>query len=218
VLHVSKKRLILSVIVVILFLAGCAPKTTPVDKMYNVLEQVAVKEKGFEEQQGPLVTLEKQEKNIYDQIIQLGTKDYDKIVKLSNEAIASADKRKDFLDKETNSLQQSEKEFKKITAIKQELTTDLKKRADELYNIMMQRYQAHDELYQEYSDAIQADKQLYEMFKNKNLPLTELEAQVNKNNEVYKMVTAANNTFNKFTEQYNAKKLEFYKKAGLNTK
>lgn len=220
VLHVNKKRLILSVIIVILLLAGCSTnKATPVDKMYNILEQVAAKEKGFEEQQDPLVALEKQEKTIYDQMIKLGMKDYNQIVQLADEGIASADKRKDYLDKETNSIKQSEAEFKKVPAITKELDNPgLKKQADALYNIMMQRYQAHDELYLEYSGAIQDDKQLYEMFKNKNLPLNQLEAQVNKVNEDYKKVAAANDAFNKFTEQYNAKKLEFYKNAGLNAK
>jgi hypothetical protein len=53
------------------------------------------------------------------------------------------------------------------------------------------------------------------MFKNKNLPLKDLETQVKTGNETYRMVYDANKIFNKLTNQYNEKKLLFYKKAGI---
>jgi predicted patatin/cPLA2 family phospholipase len=93
----------------------------------------------------------------------------------------------------------------------------LKKIVNQLNDIMMKRYDAHRELYKQYSDAIQYDKELYQMFKNKNLSLEDLEAQINKLNETYKKVYTANDQFNKYTQQYNEKKLLFYKKAGLKT-
>jgi len=185
-----------------LILAGCIGKKTPVEKMYDVLEEVVSKEKVFEEQQEPLVTLEKKEKEIYDQIIELGMKEYDQIVKLSDDAIILTDQRKNHMEKETKSLKESEQVFKKAAAIKDEFDDpELTKIANELSDIMMQRYQAH--------------KELYMMFKNKNLPLEDLEGQVKKLNETYKKVFDTNEKFNKLTEQYNNKKLSFYKKAGL---
>jgi hypothetical protein len=187
--------------------------------MYDVLENVVNKEKVFDEQQEPLVALEKQEKAVYDQIIKQGMKEYDQIVKLSDEALALADKRKEHLEKETTSLKESEQEFSKVADLKEQIEDPgLKKLANDLYGIMMKRYEAHRDLYKQYSEALQYDKQLYQMFKNKNLPLEDLEAQINKLNESYKMVYAANEQFNKYTEQYNEKKLSFYKKAGLKTK
>jgi len=199
-----------------LILAGCIGKKTPVEKMYDVLEEVVSKEKVFEEQQEPLVTLEKKEKEIYDQIIELGMKEYDQIVKLSDDAIILTDQRKNHMEKETKSLKESEQVFKKAAAIKDEFDDpELTKIANELSDIMMQRYQAHKELYKEYSNALTYDKELYMMFKNKNLPLEDLEGQVKKLNETYKKVFDTNEKFNKLTEQYNNKKLSFYKKAGL---
>jgi nitrous oxide reductase len=189
---------------------------TPVEKMYDVLEKVAASEKEFEEQQDPLVTLEKKEKEIYDQIIDLGMKEYDQIVKLSDDALALADERKEHMEKETNSIKESEKEFKEVADLKDEFDDPaLTKLANELYDIMIQRYNAHEVLFKEYSEALKYDKELYVMFKNKDLPLEDLEAQVNKLNESYKKVFDANENFNKLTEQYNDKKLSFYKKAGL---
>lgn len=212
----NKYRFILLLSVLIVIFAGCTKEKTSVEKMYDVLEKVVSAEKEFEEQQNPLVTLEKKEKEIYDQIIKLGMKEYNQIVKLSDEALLLADQRKEHMEKETNSMKESEKEFKKAANIKDKFEdTALTKLANELYEIMMERYKAHDELNIEYNEALKNDKELYEMFKNKDLPLEDLEAQVNKLNETYKRVYTANEKFNMLTEQYNDKKLSFYKQAGL---
>ncbi|MEH6905342.1 YkyA family protein, partial [Neobacillus drentensis] len=85
-----KCSLLLCLSILIVIIAGCTKEKTPVEKMYDVLEKVVSAEKVFEEQQNPLVTLEKREKEIYDQIIKLGMKEYDQIVKLSDEAVLLA--------------------------------------------------------------------------------------------------------------------------------
>lgn len=204
---------------ILIILAGCSNEKTPVEKMHTILENVVAKEKSFEEQQEPLVSLEKKEKELYDQIIALGMKDYDKIVKLSDEALSLTEQRKKHMEKETNSIKESEQEFKKAAEIKEEFEdADVKRAANELYDTMMERYRAHEALQSEYSQAIENDKQLYQMFKDKNLPLEQLEAQVTKVNETYKKVFAANENFNKLTEQYNGLKLIFYEKAELTAK
>ena len=215
----SRSSILLIVAVFIFILSGCTEKKTTLEKMYAVLENVVNKEKVFEEQQEPLVTLEKQEKELYDQIIKQGMKEYDQIVKLSDEALVLADKRKELLEKETTSIKESEQEFAKIAKLKSQLDDPaLKEKANDLYDVMMNRYEAHRDLYKQYNEALQYDKELYQMFKNKNLPLEDLEAKINKLNEAYQKVYAANEQFNKFTVEYNEKKLLFYKKAGLKTK
>ncbi|MEH7440549.1 YkyA family protein [Neobacillus drentensis] len=213
----SKWRFFISVIAVIFIISGCQAKETPEEKIYDVLEKVVDKEKVFEEQQDPLVKLEEEEKVLYDQIIKLGMKEYDQIVKLSDKALTLTEKRKTLMEKETNSIKDSEKEFKKVAVIKDDLDNqELKKLANDLYDTMTQRYEAHGVLYKEYTEALKNDKELYEMFKNKDLPLEDLEAKVVQLNDNYKKVFEANENFNKLTEQYNDKKLAFYKKAGLN--
>lgn len=197
-------------------LSGCFTQKPPADKMHNVLESVVSAEKGFEDQQEPLVSLEKQEKGIYDQIIGLGMKQYDQIVKLSDEAAALADQRKEHMELENKSLKKSKNRFKEVANLKDDFDDPaLKKQVNELYDLMMERYEAHDDLYKEYSDGIKYDKDLYGMLKNKSLPLEDLENQVNKVNQTYEKIFAANKKFNQLTEQYNSKKELFYKKAGL---
>jgi hypothetical protein len=217
VLFKSKWRFFISVIAVIFIISGCQAEETPEEKMYDVLEKVVDKEKVFEEQQDPLVKLEEEEKVLYDQIIKLGMKEYAQIVKLSDKALTLTEKRKTLMEKETNSIKDSEKEFKKVAVIKDDLDNqELKKLANDLYDTMTKRYEAHEVLYKEYTEALKNDKELYEMFKNKDLPLQDLEAKVVQLNDNYKKVFEANENFNQLTEQYNDKKLAFYKKAGLN--
>jgi hypothetical protein len=217
VLFKSKWRFFISVIAVIFIISGCQAEQTSEEKMYDVLEKVVDKEKVFEEQQDPLVKLEEEEKVLYDQIIKLGMKEYDQIVKLADKALTLTEKRKTLMEKETNSIMDSEKEFKKVAVIKDDLDNqELKKLANDLYDTMTKRYEAHEVLYKEYTEALKNDKELYEMFKNKDLPLQDLEAKVVQLNDNYKKVFEANENFNKLTEQYNDKKLAFYKKAGLN--
>jgi hypothetical protein len=206
-------------LLILFLLTSCLQKKTAVEKIYTVLESVVSAEKEFVDQQDPLVSLEKKEKNTYDKIIGLGMKQSNEIDKLSDEALAMAEKRKRLIGKETKSIKESEKEFQKIEDLKNEIQDkDLKKRADELYQLMKNRYKAHDTLNQDYLSGIINDEKLYKMFKDKNLSTEELENQVVEVNNSYKKIYQSNDQFNSLTEQYNTKKLLFYKKAGLKIK
>jgi hypothetical protein len=214
----GKNGLLLFVFMFTVAIAGCTAKQNdPTEKVYTILENVVAKEQVFEKQQEPLVALEKKEKGLYAQILKLGMKEYDQIAQLADEALASADKRKELIEKETASLKESEIEFQKVANVKKDFKNpDLEKLVEDLFQIMVNRYRAHDELYKQYTEGIQYDKELYSMFKNKDIHLEDLENQVKKVNESYKKVNEENQKFNQYTEEYNDKKLSFYKKAGLN--
>lgn len=210
-------RFIFSLLVVMVVLTACFHQKTPTEKIYDILEKVVVAEKGFEEQQEPLVTLEKKEKDEYDKIIGLGMKQYDQIVKLSNEAISMVDKRKQYMEKETESIKKSKNEFMKIAKLKDEIKDPtIKKQVDNLYDVMMKRYKVHETLYKEYVIGANGDKKLYQMFKDKNLSIEDLETQVNDLNGTYQKIYNTNLDFNKLTKSYNVIKVKFYKQAELN--
>lgn len=200
----------------VLSLTGCMDRQTPEEKMFEELEKVVSIEKVFEDQQDPLVELEKQEKEIYEQIISLGMKEYDQIVKLADEALKIADKREKHIEKEKESIKQSQQEFKNVSKIIEEIEDPaLKKQAAELQGTMKERYKIHDELYKNYKQGLQYDKELYEMLKDKELSFEKLEEQINKVNKVYETVLKNNQEFNDKTDQYNKEKMAFYKKAGI---
>lgn len=213
----TKSCLALILFAVIMVLTACFHQKTPIEKIYDVLGKVVLAEKGFDQQQDPLVSLEKSEKGIYDKIIGLGMKKYDQIVKLSNEALDIVSKRKEYMEKETASIGESKREFKKLALIKGEIKDPiLLKQVNDLYSIMVQRYKAHDTLHNDYLKGANGDEKLYQMFKDKNLSLEKLETQINYLNDTYQKIFDANENFNKLTKRYNDTKLKLYKNSGLN--
>lgn len=209
-------RIIFSIFAISFLLTGCVSKEETTERMYQALEKVVEAEKTFEEQQEPLVKLEKQEKEIYNQIMALGMKQHDEIVTLSDEALSIIDKRRELLQKEIDSINASKTEFKQAEEIKDEIDdTEQKKKASELLEIMRNRYKVHNRLAKEYTSALESDKELYLMLKDESVSYEKLEEHVTKLNTIYQKVYDANEEFNELTAQYNEKKLEFYEEAGL---
>lgn len=211
------KKIFLTVVIIALFvLTGCFNRQTPEEKIYEILENVVKLEEVFEDQQKPLLDLENEEKALYDQIISLGMKEYDKIVELSNKAIEIVDKRKELMEKENNSILSAKEAFVKIEPIISEIEDDkTKKLGEKLYDTMMKRYEAHEQLFEKYMEGLSNDRKLYEMLKNKEMSMKELQDQIEKINKTYEEVIEVNQLFNDSTNQYNQEKMEFYKQSKL---
>ncbi|KAB2337727.1 hypothetical protein F7731_06965 [Cytobacillus depressus] len=215
----NKSSLLLVCMIVVFILSGCLNEQNPIEKVYEVLEKVVESEQAFEEQQEPLIELEKKEKKIYDQIISLGMKEFPEVSKLSDEATVIVDDRKKHILKEHESIKASEKEFRALTEIIDEIDEpEQKEKSQKLFDIMIERYAIYDDLFQHYSKALELDKQLYSMFKNKDINLMDIDEQITKINEVYGKIIEANERFNEKTKEYNDTKLSFYKESGLNVK
>jgi hypothetical protein len=198
-------------------LTGCMSKESSAEKLYQVLENVVDAEKEFEEQQEPLVELERKEKDIYNEIMTLGMKQHEKIIMLSDEALSIIEKRKNHLQLEIDSINASKREFTKAQEVIKDIKdTDQKKKAEDLSKIMQKRYQLHNKLSKEYLSALERDRELYLMLKEESTSYDKLEAHIVDSNTTYQKVFEANEEFNDVTAQYNEKKLEFYKEAGLN--
>jgi hypothetical protein len=210
-------RIILALIASVFLLTGCVSKEKSAEEIYKVLENVVEAEKEFEEQQEPLLALEKEEKEIYNQIIALGMKQHEEVVKLSDQALSLIEKRRGHLQKEIDSINASKKEFKKTEEIKEKINDpEQKRKMEDLFEIMSNRYKVHKQLSKEYKAALEHDEELYLMLKNESISYDKLETHVMGLNTTYQKVFDANEKFNELTAQYNKKKLEFYKEAGLN--
>ncbi|WP_316568366.1 YkyA family protein [Neobacillus sp. YIM B06451] len=210
------KKLLFLLGAAILLLSGCFGKETPESQLYEVMEKAVKAEKQFEAQQDPLIELESKEKAIFDKIMGLGLKEYSQISTLSDEALDIVDKRKEHIELERQSLEQSREQFEKASAIMQEIKTpELKEKAELLYQTMKERYKTHETLYEEYMNALEGDRKLYTSLKAKDVSLENLEDQVNTLNDFYTSILEANEKFNELTEKYNKEKLNFYELAGL---
>lgn len=213
-----KRRYLLSLVILcaLFLISGCLNQKTTPEKMYEVMEKVVNAENAFEKQQDPLVLAEKKEKELYDQIISLGMKEFDQIVKLADEALLLVEERKKLMDLETKSIIKSKEQFVELSPYINKLEDpSMKKDAKNLYEVMMERYNLHDELEQSYSKALQYDQELYQLFKSKELTINQIEDQINKINKIYEDVYKLNEKFNEQTKKYNDLKLQFYEEAGF---
>jgi hypothetical protein len=214
----NHQKIMLAVIIAFLvfLLSACLQQETTVDNIYKNIEHAAIAEKGFEHAQDPLVETEKKEKALYNQIIELDSKQDDVKVKLSREALTMVNERKKYMKVETKSLQSSEKEFKKVSSLIAKIKDkNVRKQANDLYQLMIERFRAHEDLSKEYLNGTSQDLILYEMFQKKAISAEELDAQIDRINKTYKNIYTANDKFNLLTKQYNDQKLVFYKSAGL---
>lgn len=200
-----------------LLLSGCIKGETPEQEIFKTLEKVVDVEESFEAQQEPLLDLEQKEKQIYDEIITLGMKEFDQIVKLAEEGFSLVEQREEAMKSEKESIENARKQFEEVkTSIESLDDEDLKREAQSLYQLMEKRYEAYMTLYDHYMEAIGLDKELYKLFQKEDLTLEELQLQINKINELLVKIKESNQAFNDFTEQYNEAKFTFYKNAGLN--
>jgi len=184
--------------------------------MYEKLEKVATIEQTFEEQQEPLILLEKKEKEIYNKIIELGMKHSEEVKSLAIEATEIVEKRKEHIENERKSLEASKEEFLTTSSIIDEMEEKkLQEIARKLYKTMNNRYSSYDKMYKNYLQALKLDHDLYNKLQNKNAQIKELQNLVTEINQLYIKINEENEMFNSETKRYNEIKVSFYKKAGI---
>ncbi|MGE6258591.1 YkyA family protein [Heyndrickxia sporothermodurans] len=207
-------KILLMIIFVLVMLSGC--QATSEEKIYHILEQTVAKEKDFDKQQKPLMELETQEKRLFEKIIDLGMKDMDKIVKLSNEAIGNLEKRREKMKIERASILSSKKEFSKIKGHMRKIASKkIKKEVIQLQQLMEKRYETHEKLFKAYLHGIDTNMKLYQILKDKKLQIGDLEKQIQLSNEAYSEVLKMNQLFNENTKKFNEQKSKFYKDAQI---
>lgn len=181
------------------------------------MEQTVVKEKDFEKQQKPLTELESKEKKIFEEIMDLGMKDMEQMTKLANLALDNLKERKEKMELEQKSMIASKKEFSKIEdPIEKIESKQLKKEAQDLFQLMEKRYAFHDRLYEAYNKGIETNIQLYKLLMKKDVSMDDLENQIEITNKAYSEVLKMNEQFNEQTKKFNNEKKKFYKLAKIN--
>ncbi|WP_284140955.1 MULTISPECIES: YkyA family protein [unclassified Virgibacillus] len=195
-------------------LSACGESTQ--EKIYTHLEEAVALEADFEAQQDEITALETQEKEIYDKVIALGTDEFDQIKKLSKEATEIIEARHEKIQLEKKSIDASKKEFQEIKDLLDDLKEKtIKQKARNMYETMMERYQAYEQLHDAYVDSIKLEKELYALFQDEDLEQATLTKHIDKLNASYETVIKANEQFNKSTANYNAQKKEFYEASDL---
>ncbi|WP_440706529.1 YkyA family protein [Heyndrickxia oleronia] len=211
----ARYKLLLLLVLILGLLTGC--KVVPEEKIYDIMEQTVVKEKDFEKQQKPLTELESKEKKIFEEIMDLGMKDMEQMAKLANLALDNLKERKEKMELEQKSVIASKKEFSKIEdPIEKIESKQLKKEAQDLFQLMEKRYAFHDRLYEAYNKGIETNIQLYKLLMKKDVSMDDLENQIEITNKAYSEVLKMNEQFNEQTKKFNNEKKKFYKLAKIN--
>ncbi|WP_079480445.1 YkyA family protein [Halobacillus salinus] len=210
-------RFLLALLAAAAFLLSACTGPSAQEEIYDHLEKAVTLEDAFREQQQPLVELENKEQELYNQIIELSMNEFDQIKKLSQEAAGLVEDRREKLELEKESIEAAKEEFDKIEPLIGDLEedTEVKKKAEAMYEKMQERYEAYQELYNSYDEALTLDTELYEMMQKEDLKEEDLQKQIDSINQTYTKVIEANEKFNQYTEEYNDLKKEFYQASDL---
>lgn len=196
-------------------LTACNGPSTQ-EEMYEHLEESVLLEAEFEEIQEQIVKLEAKEQEIYNQIHDLGKDEMEEIKKLSEEAIESIEERLSLINSERESISASREEFEKVQDLIEKLEEEaMKDKAEEMYGMMIDRYEAYDQLHKTYVDTLEQEEALYVLFQNEELKQEELSEQITIINDNYEKFLDENKKFNEATVAYNNLKEEFYDVANL---
>lgn len=208
------KKAVLFSAVIIFILSACSESAEM--KIYNHLEEAVTLEQPFEEQQDSIIKLEQEEQEIYEQIISLSMEEFDEIKKLAEQAMENIDKRSESITLEKDSLEDSKEEvLKSEKAIDKLEDSDVKAKAEDMYQTMIARYDAYDELHGAYTHVLGLEKELYSILTEEEAEQETLTEHLSDLNNSYEAVIEANEQFNEHTVEYNELKREFYQLTDL---
>lgn len=187
------------------------------EQIYDHLEETVVLEEEFHTYKDEITALETEEQDIYQQIVDLTSDEFDDIQKLSNNALDIIEQRSNYLEKEKESIETSEEEFQQTKKLIEDLKDEgVKNKAQEMYEVMIERYRSYEKLYDSYKHALTLEEDLYTLLQSEDASQKDITNKVSDINEAYQEVEEAVDVFSEHTNKYNELKKEFYKKADLN--
>lgn len=203
------------VVSTLVILSACA-NDQPAELMFEHLEESVQIEQEIDAKQGPLTEAEQNEVELYEEMLSLSS--VEEIEPLADEAIESAETRKEIMEEELELIEESYSIFQEAEQHVESIDEEEEERAlgEELVEVMGERYEIYLQLHEEYMTSIDEDIQLYNMAKDEEVEFEELEAQHEAVNESYSRVTDLNGQFNELTNAYNDAKVAFYEESDLN--
>lgn len=212
----SLKKIAFLIIAGILTLTAACSGSAAENKIYDHLEKTYDLEVEFEKRQEKLLVLEKEGQELYVEIVDLGMKDMEEVKEKSQQAIDIIDQQVEEVKKEKESMDASEEEFEKTKKYLDKLGDDNgKSSAEEMYEVMMDRYGEYKKLYKTYITSMELETTLYEMLPNEEVTEEDVTRQIAAINESYQEMLDASDAFNEKTNKYNTLKTDFYKEASI---
>lgn len=197
------------------FLFACQSENID-EKIYEHLEKTADHEASLQTIREQMAQLESDEHTLYTELIDEPLDDHELIKDYIIEAERLIDERKELLEAEKEQMDLSREEFIKVEELMEQIDEKkVRQSADEMYGIMMHRYELYDEWYESYILRLEREAKMYQLFLEEKIDFEEINKQVESVNETYDKAQIILDQFSEQTESYNNAKRNFYEISSL---
>ncbi|EJV43379.1 hypothetical protein IEK_05458 [Bacillus toyonensis] len=212
------RKLAFITVLSVTLLSGCLGQI-PEEKLYVAFESATKQEKTMFEDTKKLAELEKQGQELYTQITIEGKENNQVVKEKLDQAIANINDRKKVLEKEKATLENAQNEVKSVDKyIKKLEDKKLQEQAEKVQDMYKNRAESFNKLHDDYKKSLQLEQELYKMLQAKDEKLKSINEKVKMLNQSYEQILSNKDRFNKYTNEYNQKKLAFYKQANIKIK
>ncbi|MGX5615470.1 YkyA family protein [Bacillus toyonensis] len=212
------RKLAFITVLSVTLLSGCLGQI-PEEKLYVAFESATKQEKTMFEDTKKLAELEKQGQELYTQITIEGKENNQVVKEKLDQAIANINDRKKVLEKEKATLENAQNEVKSVDKyIKKLEDKKLQEQAKKVQDMYKNRVESFNKLHDDYKKSLQLEQELYKMLQAKDEKLKSINEKVKMLNQSYEQILSNKDRFNKYTNEYNQKKLAFYKQANIKIK
>ncbi|HDR7850067.1 TPA: YkyA family protein [Bacillus toyonensis] len=199
-------------------LSGCLG-AKPEEKLYEAFESATKKEITLSVNTNKLATLEEQGLELYNQITLEGKENNQVVKEKIDQAVTNIHDRKKVLEKEKATLDNAQNEVKSVDKyIKRLEDKKLQEQAEKVQDMYKKRAESFKKLHDDYGKSLQLEQELYNMLQTKDEKLKSIHEKVKMLNQSYEQILSNKDRFNTYTNEYNQKKLAFYKQANIKIK
>ncbi|PHE15697.1 hypothetical protein COF59_11075 [Bacillus pseudomycoides] len=196
-------------------LSGCLGQK-PEANLYVAFENAAKQEKTMYEDTKKLAELEKQGQELYTQITLEGKENNQVVKEKLDQAVTNINDREKVLEKEKATLENAQNEVKSADKyIKKLEDKKLQEQAEKVQDMYKNRAESFKKLHDDYKNSLQLEQELYKMLQAKEEKLKSIQEKVKMLNQSYEQILSNKDRFNTYTNEYNQKKLAFYKQANI---
>lgn len=192
-----------------MLLSACSFGASSEDRLSDAIGTIQEKEQPFLEAQEKMASLEKEEFELFNEMMELTQEDREELAALAAEADSTADERLSLLEEGRDALGQAEKELSGFDGIGED-GDPVRAAIENLKQSMADRYGAHEEFSGLYEKASEIQKELYSLATDEEADFQSIQEKVEAVNSANSEVKAAASTFNEATDTVNEKKKMAY--------
>lgn len=192
-----------------MLLSACSFGASSEGKLSDAIGTIQEKEQPFLEAQEKMASLEKEEFELFNEMMELTQDDREELAALAAEADSSADERLSLLEEGKDALGQAQKELSGLDEIGDD-GDPVRDAIDNLKQSMADRYGAHEEFSGLYEKASEIQKELYSLATDEEADFQSIQEKVEAVNSANSEVKAAASAFNEATDTVNEKKKMAY--------